>query len=201
MRVNDKIRGFTVLELLLVIAIISALAGLVFAVLAPAREQARQAVCISNFHQVGKAFAMYRADWDGIDPVKGVAMPYWQVGLPSRPWLFERMYGLRRPGGVLVCPSFHRIPRDDADARSWAKSTYCLQGSTMGLKDEADSAYLIAQRGPEFVLLGCDQHNAFVEFLYEPRPEWETKLVFALHINQQVTRRRVPADMPACPDW
>jgi prepilin-type N-terminal cleavage/methylation domain-containing protein len=201
MRSSGRRDGFTVLELLVVIAILAVLAGLVFAVLAPAREQARRAVCISNFHQVGKAFAMYRADWDGIDPVKGIPMTYWQVGLPARPWVFHEMYGLFTPGGVMVCPSFHRILRDPRLEWSWRRSTYCMAGATMGLMDEADSTYLIKKRGPELVLLGCDQHNAFVEFEYEPQPEWATKLVFALHLDQHITKRNVPAAMLSCRDW
>jgi len=200
METADRRRSYTLIEVLVVIGIIAALAGLIFGVLGPAREKARQAVCVSNMHQVGKAYAMYRADWDGVDPVKGVRMTYDRIGLPPYPYRFFRDYGLWTPGGVLVCPSHHRILRDPANAWSWRHSTYCLSATGLDMEDDR-GAYVIALRGPDLVLLGCDQHNDFVEFEYEPQPEWATKLVFVLRISQQVSRRRVPAALPACREW
>lgn len=53
--------------------------------MAPAREKARQTVCMSNLTQIGHAFRMYRDDWDGVEPQKGVQLEYWQLGLPPHP--------------------------------------------------------------------------------------------------------------------
>lgn len=49
---------FTLIELLLVIAIIAMLAAIRFPVFAKAREKARQASCISNVKRIGTALAM-----------------------------------------------------------------------------------------------------------------------------------------------
>jgi prepilin-type N-terminal cleavage/methylation domain-containing protein len=54
--------GLTLIELVVVCAIIAMLVGIVWVVMAPAREKARQAVCISNLTQIGHAFRMYRDD-------------------------------------------------------------------------------------------------------------------------------------------
>jgi prepilin-type N-terminal cleavage/methylation domain-containing protein len=59
-----KAFGFTLIELLVVIAIIGILAAILFPVFAQARSQARKAMCISNFKQVGTAMLMYTSDWD-----------------------------------------------------------------------------------------------------------------------------------------
>src|SRR5688500_14651686 len=55
-------RAFTLIELLIVIAIVTVLAGLVFPVVARAREKARQASCAGNTRQLALAILMYADD-------------------------------------------------------------------------------------------------------------------------------------------
>src|ERR1043166_8631116 len=61
--------GFTLIELLVVIAIIAILAAILFPVFAQARENARQATCISNLKQLGTAATMYAQDYDESFPM------------------------------------------------------------------------------------------------------------------------------------
>jgi prepilin-type N-terminal cleavage/methylation domain-containing protein len=56
-------RGFTMIEMLVVIAIIAILAGLLFPVMNSVRENARQGQCSSNLHSIIMAMKMYREDW------------------------------------------------------------------------------------------------------------------------------------------
>ncbi|WP_395088889.1 DUF1559 domain-containing protein [Armatimonas sp.] len=61
-------RAFTLIELLVVIAIIAILAAILFPVFAQVREKARSASCLSNCKQLGLAIAMYRQDYDQVNP-------------------------------------------------------------------------------------------------------------------------------------
>lgn len=61
-------RGFTLVELLVTLAIIAVLAGLIFPVFGATRERARSAQCISNLRQVYGAIAMYSSDHEGLLP-------------------------------------------------------------------------------------------------------------------------------------
>jgi len=55
--------GFTLVELLLVMAIIFLLAGFLFAAMGPAKKMARVTACMSNLRQLGMAYKMYIADY------------------------------------------------------------------------------------------------------------------------------------------
>lgn len=61
---TNKYRAFTLIELLIVIAIIAILASILFPVFARARENARRASCASNMKQVGLAVMQYVQDYD-----------------------------------------------------------------------------------------------------------------------------------------
>ncbi len=60
--------GFTLVELLVVIAIIAVLAALLFPVFAQAKEAAKRTECLSNTNQTSLSFTMYVNDYDDMTP-------------------------------------------------------------------------------------------------------------------------------------
>lgn len=87
LRLRDA--SFTLLELLVVVAIVAILAGLLYPALVGAREKGRMAACLSNLRQIGTAVNLYVADNRGFYPPnyakrkKGKtpvgSPPHWQV--------------------------------------------------------------------------------------------------------------------------
>jgi prepilin-type N-terminal cleavage/methylation domain-containing protein len=61
-------RGFTMIEMLTVIAIIAILAGILFPVFATVRKNVYKSTCTSNLHQIGVALKLYKDEHNGVYP-------------------------------------------------------------------------------------------------------------------------------------
>src|SRR5689334_660166 len=64
-RVDD---AFTLMELLIVVAIIAILAGLILPGISKARDAAKRTNCANNLRQIGQALIMYAGDNNGQVP-------------------------------------------------------------------------------------------------------------------------------------
>lgn len=63
--------GFTLTELLVVLAMLAILAAILLPVFLRAKEITQRAKCACNLRQLGEAFTMYVSDWSGALPAPG----------------------------------------------------------------------------------------------------------------------------------
>jgi type II secretory pathway pseudopilin PulG len=80
---HTRLHSLTLIELVVVCAIIAVLVGIIWVVYHSIRERARITVCISNLKQIGIALTAYREDYDGISAEEGKENDWWELGLPS----------------------------------------------------------------------------------------------------------------------
>lgn len=107
-----KTGGFTLVELMVVIALIAVLAGILLVAAAKARESAHVTTCMSNLHQFSVALRMYDYDYGG-DPVSG--MPLYLCHL------YPRYVPSKE---IFVCPSIS--PAQGHNQAGWYEN-YCYK--------------------------------------------------------------------------
>jgi prepilin-type N-terminal cleavage/methylation domain-containing protein len=104
-------RAFTLIELLVVISIIGLLAGLLFPVLARARENARLTACSAKLRQLGLALTMYVDDADQRFPEADFSDNL--RGMPPATHehsLYQALSGYVAREGLFTCPTMRTLP-------------------------------------------------------------------------------------------
>ncbi len=116
----QKERGFTLIEVLVIVVIIAILAAILLPVFATARMKAQSAACQSNLVQIGQAFSLYLQDYDGCypntnDPFlwmgrrwRWVIMPYLASDAEEDP--NNKWQSKRNNARILLCPSDTKAP-------------------------------------------------------------------------------------------
>ena len=152
-------RAFTLVELLVVIAVIALLAAILFPAFAGAREKARQAACISNQKQIAAAIEMYRQDYEGALPVVvrpetlSIPRPNVRFVEGAMDWI-DRVYpyvknGLGDPSAPFSTGIFH-CPGDPGSAGpSYAMNGWFLLGGTREsiISRQSETVLLAEKRG------------------------------------------------------
>jgi len=102
-------RAFTILELLIAIALITLLAALLLPAVTRAREHSKAANCLTNLRQLGQAAVAYAQVYDGSFPISSYQNGLdWDFDARTQPVKAGILWMGATPLAVQQCPSYDR---------------------------------------------------------------------------------------------
>lgn len=122
MRINLR-RGFTLVELLVVVGIVSVLIGIVLPSFAGARRQARSVACLSQLRQIGVAVQMYCGESNGALPRSTHSAFEFRVapwGYALMPYLSPGPIESSGPRWDALFAGVYRCPADERPPTRWS---------------------------------------------------------------------------------
>lgn len=111
-RVRRCPAAFTIVELLVIIAIIGILAALLLPIFARSRARDRHMACLSNMKQIDTALLLYAHDCDEVLPVIGPHVPPIHHGVDHGEPYDRQLTPYIKNDAVFVCPS-DSVPRPE----------------------------------------------------------------------------------------
>ena len=111
----NRSNGFTLIEVLVVVAIIALLLAILMPSMSRARQQSISATCLSNQHQIGIALTTYANHNMGFLPPQNTNLIEW-VPNPTR-LAFEKELGRNNYHKVLFCPNDDIMRDPDVEKR------------------------------------------------------------------------------------
>lgn len=162
---------FTLIELLIVIAIIAILASLLLPSLRKARERGKTIACNSNLKQLGSAVNIYSTDFDAYYPPcpSNANNDTWQIKLDG--YLFEYTGSIwQNAPGVLRCPA--QKNSEEANYDCILKGDYGLNRYVINMFEENEARFgygyirAYSVKFPSVYVLGGDEDGVWQRDLY-----------------------------------
>lgn len=143
---RKKPQGFTITELLVVTAIISILAAILFPVFVRAREKAQQSACLNNLKQIGIAITQYAQEYDTIYPhavnplsrFDASTSVYPKDDIPSIPLYTDALQPYLRSRQVFRCMSDNGRPPQQG-SNLFPNNDFLTWGSSYRYTEDAEA--------------------------------------------------------------
>jgi prepilin-type N-terminal cleavage/methylation domain-containing protein/prepilin-type processing-associated H-X9-DG protein len=152
-------RGFSLVELLVVIGIIAVLISILLPSLSKARAQANFVKCQSNMRQIGIQLQMYLNDWNG-----WLFPPNLHAGLPENQRWTAQVFDVWNPP-IMLCPS---------DLEPELQHSYLLNDHLVEHKIRANSTDLGGKSTSDVVVLG-EKRTDYPDY-YMNRNDYDTRV-------------------------
>ncbi len=191
-----RVSGFSLIEMLVVISIISVLIAITFPMIFTVKESARRRVCMNNLRQIGMAITMYAADnggWTPPQPVgPGVGMSAVQSHNPCTldgTDLMKSMFGIDYfVADVLMpyignreifrCPSEISETIESTECPNWSY-IYCTNRCSIDIGPRSSESY----GDPSGVWLACDMQGPAWGGNHTPRAWAELYYVNVVYLD------------------
>jgi len=152
-----QLRGFTLVELLVVIAVIGVLVGLLLPAIQTARETARAMQCKNNLHQIAIATHMFHDAMRAFPPARYQARPDAPAeracGGQETTWLVRLMPFLEQQAAAERWDFKTRYLDHPEEVRTYTLATYCCPSRRSA--SEAVGTGLLAGTAPRWIRLPC----------------------------------------------
>ncbi len=124
-QISSRLKGFSLIELLVVITIVAVLLAVMLPSIAQAREMARRTLCLSNQRQYGISVTVHATDFKGYYPgilsfTQEKAGNWYDNSSHLKSWMWESNKAVAQyiPKPITVCPSAD--PRFATDKNAWS---------------------------------------------------------------------------------
>lgn len=126
-----RLRGFSLVEILVVIVIVAVLAGMLLPAVMLVRDSARSVTCASNLRQAGLAIQTYSSDWNGCLPPScdDNGITRWFFLVQSYLDDTDRSNNGTRWAKIILCPAAD-LPFDPS-CPNQDRTHYCANSMTM----------------------------------------------------------------------
>lgn len=170
-------KGFTLVELLIVIGIIGVLAALIFPVYPRVREHARSLGCRSNLNQLGLALDQFVRENNGKLPLTGApnyspSLLIWSGNLQKPVCMGVLIDYLANDPSIFLCPSRNASnPSEENGIQNWGtgnnvNSSYLYRGAKSPWFEE--TLYETSERNSEWKAIIMDFNRAATDQYCHP---------------------------------